>query len=67
MTKLLFFFICSRLPSEPSANRYMMSFVCEDPFVIDGIEFVTLKVKGKNLQWNPFAKVIYTEDAHADI
>lgn len=35
-----------RLPTDPSSFRYMMSFTCGDPFIVDGLEFVTLKVKG---------------------
>lgn len=32
--------------NDPSASRYIMSFVCEKPFLSNGVEFVVLKVKG---------------------
>lgn len=35
-----------RKPGDPSAQRYMVSFYCDKPFELDGIELITLYVRG---------------------
>lgn len=35
-----------RKPGDPSAQRYMVSFYCDKPFEKDGIELVSLYVRG---------------------
>lgn len=32
---------------DPSANRFIISFVCLKPFVKDDVEFVEISIKGK--------------------
>lgn len=39
-------FTSKRLPNDPSCNRYMMSFHCEEPIIRKNVEFAVLKVKG---------------------
>ena len=45
-TKNFHNFTSKRHPKDPSCNRYMVSFICEKPFVESGVEFAVLKVKG---------------------
>lgn len=40
-------FTSKKKPTDPSANRYIMSFVCEPPIVRKNVEFALMKVKGK--------------------
>lgn len=35
-----------RKPGDPSAQRYMVSFYCDKPFEKDGIELISLYVRG---------------------
>lgn len=35
-----------RKPGDPSAHRYMVSFNCEKPFEKDGVELISLYVRG---------------------
>lgn len=35
-----------RKPGDPSAQRYMVSFSCDKPFEKDGIELISLYVRG---------------------
>ncbi|GFN82400.1 tRNA pseudouridine synthase [Plakobranchus ocellatus] len=40
------------------ASRYIIKFECSDPFVRDGLEFVTLKVKGQSFMLHHIRKMI---------
>lgn len=40
-------FTSKKKPTDPSANRYIISFTCDPPFVRKNVEFTVLKVKGK--------------------
>jgi len=44
--------------SDPSAYRVIMSFICTDPFVEDGIEYVILRVKGQSFMMHQIRKMI---------
>lgn len=35
-----------RKPGDPSAHRYMVSFRCDQPFDKDGVELISLYVRG---------------------
>ena len=41
-------FTSKRLPNDPSCNRFMMSFICEEPIIRKNVEFAVMKVKGKD-------------------
>lgn len=45
-TKNFHNFTSKKKTNDPSANRYIMSFTCEPPFMRKGAEFAVLKVKG---------------------
>ncbi|XP_067656614.1 pseudouridylate synthase 1 homolog [Haliotis asinina] len=45
-------------PNDPSAKRYIISFECGQPFVMDGIEFVILRVKGQSFMLHHIRKMI---------
>ncbi|CAG9835842.1 unnamed protein product [Diabrotica balteata] len=44
--------------NDPSANRYMKSFVCEKPFVRKGVEFAILKVHGQSFMLHQIRKMV---------
>ncbi|XP_056636243.1 pseudouridylate synthase 1 homolog isoform X1 [Diorhabda sublineata] len=44
--------------NDPSANRYMKSFVCEKPFVKNDVEFAILKVQGQSFMLHQIRKMI---------
>lgn len=46
-TKCYHNFTSKKKPKDPSASRYMISFVCEPPFVRKNVEFAVMKVKGR--------------------
>jgi len=39
--------IIFRKPGDPSAQRYMVSFYCDKPYEKDGVELISLYVRGK--------------------
>uniref|UniRef100_A0A1B6LRV2 Pseudouridylate synthase 1 homolog n=2 Tax=Graphocephala atropunctata TaxID=36148 RepID=A0A1B6LRV2_9HEMI len=51
-------FTSKKLPTDPSVHRYIMSFTCGDPFVIDDLEFVILKVKGQSFMLHQIRKMV---------
>ncbi|XP_005090205.1 tRNA pseudouridine synthase A isoform X2 [Aplysia californica] len=44
--------------SDACASRYMIKFECSDPYVRDGVEFVTLHVKGQSFMLHQIRKMI---------
>lgn len=51
-------FTSRKKPLDPSANRYIMSFTCGEPFLVDDMEFVTLKVKGQSFMLHQIRKMV---------
>ncbi|KAG5862948.1 hypothetical protein JTB14_033690 [Gonioctena quinquepunctata] len=51
-------YTCKKKPNDPSANRYMKSFVCEKPFMKDGVEFAILKVQGQSFMMHQIRKMV---------
>lgn len=51
-------FTCKKKPTDPSANRYIMSFVCESPFIRENVEFAIMKVKGQSFMMHQIRKMI---------
>lgn len=45
-------------PTDPSASRYMKSFVCEEPFVRRDVEFTILKVQGQSFMMHQIRKMV---------
>ncbi|XP_068993341.1 pseudouridylate synthase 1 homolog isoform X2 [Neodiprion pinetum] len=45
-------------PLDPSAMRYMIDCSCSDPFVINDMEFVTLKIKGQSFMLHQIRKMV---------
>lgn len=39
-------FTSKKKANDPSANRYIMNFYCESPFIRNNVEFAVIKVKG---------------------
>ncbi|CAH1159409.1 unnamed protein product [Phaedon cochleariae] len=44
--------------NDPSANRYMKSFICEKPFVKNEVEFAVLKVHGQSFMMHQIRKMV---------
>lgn len=51
-------FTSKKKNNDPSAFRYIVSFVCEPPFVRKGVEFVVLKVKGQSFMMHQIRKMV---------
>ncbi|KAG9354839.1 hypothetical protein JZ751_001552 [Albula glossodonta] len=45
-------------PRDPSARRYIMDMVCEEPFLRQGMEFAVIKVKGQSFMMHQIRKMI---------
>lgn len=56
-TKNFHNFTSKRKPTDPSSNRYIMSFTCDPPFVRKDVEFAVMKVKG--LYDNVVENIVY--------
>lgn len=39
-------YLIFRKPGDPSSQRYMVSFFCDKPFEKDGVELISLYVRG---------------------
>ena len=52
------FFFLPRPFTDPSANRYIKEFYCENGFVDDGLEFAVIKVKGQSFMLHQIRKMI---------
>ena len=48
----------SKSPSDPSAMRHIKSFVASDPFLINGVEYLSLKVHGQSFMMHQIRKMI---------
>lgn len=44
--------------NDPSASRFMKSFICEEPFVRRDVEFAVLKVQGQSFMMHQIRKMI---------
>lgn len=51
-------FTSKRKANDPSCKRYIMHFICEEPFVRKGVEFVVLKVKGQSFMMHQIRKMV---------
>uniref|UniRef100_A0A2S2Q1G7 Pseudouridylate synthase 1 homolog n=1 Tax=Sipha flava TaxID=143950 RepID=A0A2S2Q1G7_9HEMI len=45
-------------PGDPSAQRYMVSFYCDKPFEKDGIELISLYVRGQSFMLHQIRKMV---------
>ncbi|XP_043266699.1 tRNA pseudouridine synthase A [Venturia canescens] len=45
-------------PLDPRANRYIMEFKCSEPWVSQGMEFVTLEIKGQSFMLHQIRKMV---------
>ncbi|XP_045469503.1 tRNA pseudouridine synthase A [Harmonia axyridis] len=43
---------------DPSANRYIISFICERPFLRNDVEFAVLKVQGQSFMLHQIRKMV---------
>lgn len=57
-TKNFHNYTSKKKPSDPSAKRFMKSFVCEEPFVKRGVEFAVLKVQGQSFMLHQIRKMV---------
>uniref|UniRef100_T1HB86 Pseudouridylate synthase 1 homolog n=1 Tax=Rhodnius prolixus TaxID=13249 RepID=T1HB86_RHOPR len=51
-------FTSRKKPLDPSAQRYIISFICERPVLTEGMEFVVLKVKGQSFMLHQIRKMV---------
>lgn len=59
-TKNFHNYTSKKKPTDPSAKRYMMSFVCEEPFIRKNVEFAVLKVRGQSFMLHQIRKMVGT-------
>nr|XP_023016254.1 tRNA pseudouridine synthase A [Leptinotarsa decemlineata] len=57
-TKNFHNYTSKKKPNDPSANRYIKSFVCEKPFQKEGVEFAILKVHGQSFMLHQIRKMV---------
>lgn len=57
-TKNFHNYTSKKKPSDPSAKRYMKSFICEEPFVRRDVEFTILKVQGQSFMLHQIRKMV---------
>jgi tRNA pseudouridine38-40 synthase len=43
---------------DPRARRYIIKFVAEEPFIIDNMELITLKIKGQSFMLHQIRKMV---------
>ncbi|XP_049776844.1 pseudouridylate synthase 1 homolog isoform X1 [Schistocerca cancellata] len=51
-------FTSRKKPLDPSAHRYIMNFVCGEPFTSENMEFCTIKIKGQSFMLHQIRKMI---------
>lgn len=51
-------FTSGRAYIDPSSRRFIHAFVCNDPFVVNGVEFVVIVVKGQSFMLRQIRKMI---------
>lgn len=59
-TKNFHNYTAKKKPSDPSASRYMKSFICEEPFIRRDVEFAVLKVQGQSFMLHQIRKMVGT-------
>ncbi|KAJ8936291.1 hypothetical protein NQ318_001484 [Aromia moschata] len=57
-TKNFHNYTSKKKPNDPSAHRYIKSFVCEKPFERNGVEFAVLKVRGQSFMLHQIRKMV---------
>ncbi|KAJ8969988.1 hypothetical protein NQ317_007035 [Molorchus minor] len=57
-TKNFHNYTSKKKPNDPSANRYIKSFICEKPFVRNDVEFAVLKVHGQSFMMHQIRKMV---------
>lgn len=57
-TKNFHNYTSKKKPNDPSANRYIKSFICEQPFVRNDVEFAVLKVQGQSFMMHQIRKMV---------
>ncbi|CAH2001968.1 unnamed protein product [Acanthoscelides obtectus] len=55
-TKNFHNYTSKKKPNDPSAKRYIMSFVCETPIIRNNVEFAILKVHGQSFMMHQIRK-----------
>ncbi|XP_012635188.2 pseudouridylate synthase 1 homolog isoform X1 [Microcebus murinus] len=51
-------FTSQKGPREPSARRYILEMLCEEPFEREGLEFAIIKVKGQSFMTHQIRKMV---------
>ena len=44
--------------NDPAAKRYIIDFTCSDPFLMEGVEMVALRVHGQSFMLNQIRKMV---------